>query len=93
MADNSILPRMRWVYSLHHQLLEDKLGYGDDNQAYNKAKDLVDKFNEDCFNKISSDDKLQEEKYGDTSHIPFAKISKSPEGETVVVLVDNFMRR
>ena len=93
MADNSILPNIKWVYKLHQKLLEEKLGYGDANEAYMKAENIVEKFNAECLNKVTADDKLEEEKYGDLSNTPFAKISKSPNGETVVVLVDNFMRR
>ena len=77
MADNSLLPNMRWVYFYHNQLLEEVLGYGSDEEAFARAQALVVKFNKECETRITEDDR----KEGEFSKIPFAKISKSPDGE------------
>ena len=81
-ADNSKLPNILSVYQLHRKWMDNTLGTRDGIDAYEKAKLLVEDFNAEC---------LQD--FPDSENKCFAKIVQSSTGETVVAIVDPFMRR
>ena len=81
-ADNSQLPNILTVYYLHRKWTDDNLGSGDGIDAFEKAKKLIDDFNSECL----KDTPLSENQC-------FAKIAQNIKGETVVAIVDGFMRR
>ena len=81
-ADRSTLPDPMWVYYHHRKWTNKTVGSVDGIDAIEKAFDLVKDFNEQCKKEV-----------GDGDSKDFAKIAQSEDGETVVAIVDPFMRR
>ena len=78
-ADNSKLPSIKVVFNLHRKWMDDTLGSRDGIDAFEKAEVLVNEFNSECSK--------------DNPNECFAKIAQTNKGETVVAIVDPFMRR
>ena len=81
-ADRSRLPSLFWVYSWHRQWLDKTVGSRDGVDAYEKAEHMVKEFDIDC----KKDFPLGERE-------AYAKIAQTDSGETVIAIVDPFMRR
>ena len=81
-ADRSKLPSQFWVYSWHRRWLDKTVGSRDGIDAYMKAEAMVQEFDKECKQECP----LSEGEF-------YAKIAQSPTGETVIAVVDPFMRR
>ena len=81
-ADRSRLPGWFWVYYWHRLWLDSTIGSRDGVDAFQKAETMVHQFDEECKQEFP----LDEGEY-------YSRIAQSPSGETVIVIVDPFMRR
>ena len=81
-ADRSLLPSIFWVYKCHRLFMDKTVGSRDGLDAYERAEELVRKFDDEC--------KLSHPLPGTQC---YAKIAQSLDGETAVVIVDPFMQR
>ena len=81
-ADRSIVPSIFWVYYWHRNWLESRLGSKDGITVFEKAEEMVRNYNQKC-----------KADYPDEKVDYYAKISQTPQGETVVTVVNPFMRR
>ena len=81
-ADRSKLPSIFWVYSWHRRWLDKTVGSRDGLDAYERAEKMVKDFDNEC---------KKEFPLGEAEC--YAKIAQSDSGETVIAIVDPFMRR
>ena len=81
-ADRSILPSIFWCYYWHRLWLERHIGGRDGLDSYIKAEEMIKQFDSTCKSEFPLAD-------GEM----YAKIDQSQTGQTVVAIVDPFMRR
>ena len=81
-ADRSTLPSIFWSYYWHREWTDKTIGSRDGVDAFEKAIDMVKDFDENC----KKDFPLAEGEH-------YARIAQSKQGQTVVAIVDPFMRR
>ena len=81
-ANRSQVPSTFWVYKVHRQFMDQTVGSKDGVDAYQRAEELVKQYDITCKQSYP----LPDNKY-------YAKIAQSEDGETAVVIVDNFMHR
>ena len=81
-ADRSILPSRFWSFYWHRLWTDKTIGSRDGVDAYEKVVEVVTEFDRMCK---AESPLLEKESY--------AKIAQSNDGETVVAIVDPFMRR
>ena len=81
-ADRSKLPSIFWIHARFRKLMDREYGSSDGVDAFKKAEELVKKFDNEC---------KQENPLPENEH--YAKIIQTADGETIVAVVDPFMRR
>ena len=81
-ADRSRLPSLFWVYEWHRKCMDITIGSRDGIDAYEKAENVIKKFDLEC----KKDFPLPDGEY-------YAKIVQTDSGETVIAIVDPFMHR
>ena len=81
-ADRSCLPSIFWSYDWHRQWSDQTVGSRDGIDAFEKAVDMVNEF-----------DRICKEEFPLPEGERYAKIAQSDQGQTVVAIVDPFMRR
>lgn len=79
-ADKSILPSIFWVYYWYQEFIKSTLGSRDGIDCYVKAEEMIKLFNLECQKETSTLDS-------------FAKIEQTETEQTVVVILDPFMKR
>ena len=82
LGNRRICPDYFWAFKFQRKWIEDKLGSFDGIDAYQKVQEFCKKFDETS----QKDEKLPENER-------YAKVEQTTEGETVVVIIDAFMRR
>ena len=80
-SDKSMLPNIFWAYGENRKFMDKKFGSVDGVDAFQRAQQVVSKFNFDCQTQTGFTD------------ITYAKIEQTTAGETVVAILDPFMRR
>ena len=81
-GDRHLCPDYFWVFKYYRKWIQDTLGSYDGVDAYAKVVEFVNKYNEDKVKDFPGDvDKS------------FAKVAQTVEGETCVVICDQFMQR
>ena len=81
-ADRSKLPSIFWSYYWHRQWMDKIIGSREGVDAFEKAVDMIKEFDKNCKEEFPLPD-------GEC----YAKIAQSEQGQTVVAIVDPFMRR
>ena len=81
-ADRSRLPGWFWTYYWHRLWLDSTVGSRDGVDALQKAEAMVQQFDQDCKQEFPLEG-------GEC----YSRIAQSPSGETVIIIVDPFMRR
>jgi hypothetical protein len=81
-ADRSKLPGIFWCFYWHRVWMNKVIGSREGVDAFNKAQDMVKEFDMNCKRKFP----LPDSEF-------YAKIAQSEQGQTVVVIIDPFMRR
>ena len=81
-ADRSMLPSIFWSYYWHRLWTDKTIGSRDGVDAMEKALEMIKEFNEKC-----------KEEFPLPEGECYAKIAQSEQGQTVVAIVDPFMRR
>ena len=81
-ANRSKLPSIFWIYYWNREWIDSCFGSRDGVDAYEKAEEIIKVFNRDCKKESPLPD-------GEN----YAAISQTEKGETVVAVVDPFMRR
>ena len=74
-ADRSRVPSIFWVYNFFRKFMDDEFGSLEGVDAYYRAQNIVEKFNEECLN----------ENPAEKAKV-YAKIQQTETGETIVAV-------